>query len=727
MNSRFAFSLVTLNLLALNGAVIAQVNQLEIGVGYNSEDRFRPGQFSGQPESGGFVLGGFRLQSPLEGASPGHWQIEGRNLGLDTASLSAAYGSWGKYSFGLQYDQIPQAEADRAYTPFLGSGGSNQTLPATWVGASSTSGLTQLGESLRAVTIDKRRERLTGTAKWQFSDAWQLSADYRHEIKQGTDSYGAVMGSTGGNPRAALLRRPIDFETDELSLGIDQSAGASQYGVAFTVLRFQNQTTRLRWENPFNNSQWIAGAGYDSGAVGQLALEPDNTSRQWNLYAGHSFTGGTRVTASVQQATLEQDEQFLPYSSVVNAAVPLPRESLRGRIETLNANLALSTRLSQRSSLHARYQYRDRDNQTRQAIYQRVAGDVAAQSGLISDGARVNRIYDLVTERWTVDTDYRFSGSVRATLGFEALGKDYSMLDAEATDEQTGFIKLNFSPFSLSQAWVKFSHATRDSQDYNGSRPLLTGHNPDFIATLVGDELLANDPYLRRYHIADRDRDELSGNLALYPSASVGVNLLARLSTNDYPDSLVGVQESDNRSIAVDLTYAPAPAWSANLYYSFENYKNRQDGYARSGGGNPTAFYPLSVRDASRNWQVDSEDRVHTLGGGADWQLLGERLKLSLDASYSDALTESDPGSPGLSWLPLADVTTQVGNLSLKGTYQLAPGRELRLGYYFEDYDSEDFALDQVMVDTLSNVLLLGNPSPNYQGSWLELSLVIRL
>ncbi|MEX2132011.1 MAG: MtrB/PioB family decaheme-associated outer membrane protein, partial [Pseudohongiellaceae bacterium] len=633
----------------------AQAKQIELGAGYSSDDAFRPGQYSGYPSAGSFAIGGFNLYGPAEGSR--HWQIEGADLGLETSKLKASYGNWGRYLLEFTFSQLPQSEISNVYSPFTGYGSANQSLPAGWTGASSTTGFTFLNSALNEFDIDKKRQRFTGEFNWQLASEWALNAEYRHETKEGNDTFGAIFGSTGGNPRGALLARPIEFTTSEISLRLDHADAKTQYGIGYSLIFFENQASTLRWDNPFNNSQWLAAANFSNAATGQLALEPDNESAQINLYAGHNFSAGTRISASLSKALLVQDEDYLPYSSVIAAPIALPGSDLNGEVETLTANLNFSSRLNQRSTLRLRYSFRDRDNHTRQALFLRVAGDVANQATLLSDGARLNRIYDQAIDKFSVDLDYRFTGKTRASAGYAVEENDRSMVDVEATTEQTGFLKLDLKPFSMSSAWVKLSHAERETAGLDTTRPLFAGHNPDYVATLVGAELFQNDPYLRRFHISARDRDELSGSLNLYPTASVGINLLGRVRNDDYPNTLVGLQESQTQMLAVDLAYTPGLDWSAGLFYNFENYHNQQAGYSRSGGANPTPASPMSARDAGRNWRMQSEDFVHTLGGSLGWAPIGGRLALSLDATYTDATTESDPYSSGLAWLPYPDIT----------------------------------------------------------------------
>ena len=698
-------------------------NSITVGIGYSNENSYRFGEYSGIVDRGGFAIGGFNFSGG--DSTEKYWSVEGRNLGLDTGGFAANYEKEGRFEFFLKGDQLPHYRIGDGRTPYRGAGSTWQTLPANWVGAASTNGLTTLTDSLVPARTDTKRQRLTSGFSWQFNKQMSLDTEYRHETKQGAETLGAIFGSTGGNPRSALLARPIDFETDEVEIGVSFNSGRSQYSVSYNAMLFSNKDKSLSWQNAFNNPQWASGANFSDGAYGRMALEPDTTSSQFTLSGGHSFEDGGRISGSLITTRLQQDDSFLPFSSVITAAVPLPRLDLGARVDSTVANLNYSRQLSRRMLLRLRYKITDRDNKTPVELYQRVPGDSASQGELLSANARRNRVYDQQSTRVNADLSYRLGGGNRLAFGVEREQKDRNAVDVATTTENTGFVKLNFAPSTLASSWIKFSRSQRDASRYDSTVPFLAGHNPDFLATLVGNDLFENDPLLRRYHLTDRDRDEFSAAVNFYPSDKVGLSLLAKNSNDDYPDAITGLQESTRRNIAVDLSYTPQTSWQASVYYNFDNYDNRQNGFARRGGGAPTPFFPAAVRDPGNNWRMDSEDNVHTVGAGVDWVLLDGRLQLQLDGSYADAITTTTPFSTGQPWANFPDVATLIKNVSLVADYKITDSRELKLTWFFEDYQSSDWAFDEVGVDTLSNVLLLGNQSPYYAGNLLMLSYVM--
>ncbi|MEX0962924.1 MAG: MtrB/PioB family decaheme-associated outer membrane protein [Pseudohongiellaceae bacterium] len=705
----------------------AQNSSVEIGLGYNSEDSYQLGQYSGLTQSGEFAVGGFSFSSANANTGDPAWSLSAKNLGLESRSLEAIYQRSGSFSVSLNYDQLPHYQYNDGRTPFNGSGSQLQSLPSDWTGAGSTSGFSTLSSSLKQVNIDTRRDRFTGAFDWQLSPLWELMGEVRHEIKEGSETLGAIFGSSGGNPRGSILARPIDYQIDEATVGLSFARQNTQYAVSYTAMQFSNKDKALRFQNPFNNAGWSAGANFSDGAIGQIGLEPDNSSSQVSLSGVHRFGKSTRLSASVVSTRLEQDDSYLPYSSVFAATTPLPRADLGARVDMLVANLNLSTRLNRRSTLRLRYNYRDRDNKTSQEVYQRIAGDSAPQSGLLSSQTRINRLYDTERGKFSADLNYRLSSKAKFFAGYENVETDRSMVDVATTEEDTGFIKLSFTPFPTSSGWIKLTRSERDASQYDSTVPFVSGHNPDYVATLVGNQLFENDPLLRRFHLSDRERDELSASLNFYPSDGLSLSLLALLADDAYPDAKVGLQKSEKRSFSTDMSYAPAANWSSSIYYSYDEYSNQQAGFGRRGGGNPTPFYPESLRDPGNNWSMKSEDLVHTIGAGVDWEIMAGKLDLSLDANYTDAKSKTTPFSSGVAYLPLPDLNTEITSISLSSKYQLQPGRALSVGYTYGRFKSDDWALDGAGVNTLSNILLLGNQSPEYSAHIVQVSLLIDL
>jgi len=737
-------------------------SEIELGAGYSSADSFKFGEYNGLEDQGLFAIGNITLRkySVLGDDDNNYWEFVGSNLGLDNRNIYMEYshdGTYGEYARDnpyrvfFEYDQIPHNQFDDGQTPFIGAGTTNQTLPTTWTGARTSTGtMTNLLTSLNNVELDTERQRLGGGLKWNLTDHWLAQANYRHEDKDGADPIGAVFGSNGGNPRSSILAVPIHYDVDEFDAVLAYTGDKAQYSLNYHLSLFDNNDTSVFWENPFVNNAWADGVGNPANhptGVGRLSLFPDNQAHQVNFAGGYNFTPKTRGTVTVSYGRWLQDQNFLPYTNLTLAApppVPLPRTSLDGDIATLFANLSLFSRLTNKLDLKAGYTFDDRDNNTPVDTYLRMQGDVIAAQPLITDeGARQNWNYDLTRHKFELDGGYRLLPMTKLDLGYAYERKERNLSEVDSTDEHTGKIRLSASPFDTVNGWVKYQHSVLDGSDYVSNEPFLTGHSPehidDVITTDCGgvvagcSELFENDFLVRKFHFADRDRDWVQAAVIFYPYEKVDFSINGEYRQDDFGDTEIGLQKSRNYNATLDVNFHPNDRFTAYAFVTHENYKYDQRGYRRDsdafGPGDPR---PTPPGDTDEDfWTTDTEDKINMVGTGFVWAVIEDKFNLNLDFTHSRAYTHFEQtNGPNIAptnsnfAIQLPDVTTRITNLSLTGDYKLRENMSVRLKYMYERFNSHDFGLDDVNVNTLSNVILLGNSSPDYVAHVLGISFV---
>ncbi len=703
-------------------------SEIEVGAGYASEDSLKFGEYNGLEDEGGFFIGNIQVRKYIapDGPKDTYWELDGRNLGLDSRSLYMEYSRTNLFRVNFEYDQIPHNRFNDGLTPFIGTGTRNQTLPAGWVGAGSTAGLTALVPSLRGTgDIETERQRYGGGFDWRLTDRWSLSGNYRHEEKDGTDTIGAIFGTNGGNPRGSVIVRPIDYESEEFDFAVNYNGDRGQYSLSYHLSVFDNNEPYLFWDNPFNLGGWDAGANFSDDARGRMGSEPDNHAWKINFAGGYNLGMRTRLSGSVSYGQMKQDESFLPFSSVFPAPIPLPRDSLNGEIETLYANINVSTRVTSRLSLKGRYTYDERDNNTPRDIYVRIAGDAGAQGALISGNARVNWPYSL--ERHKLDLEgsynlYDFLPGTRISAGYEFESKDRDFTEFDSTDEHTGKVRLSFTPSAVAGGWVRYQHQERSGDStYVSNQPFRTGHNPDYIAFLEANDpggLFENDPLLRKFHLADRDRDQVAAALNFYPSDVVALTLSGRYNKDDFDNSQVGLLDSENSSVSFDAAFTPNKKISLHGFVTYENYKYRQRAFEHPGFlGDLTPTTDRFAVFGDNFWGMESEEDVVTGGAGIDWNVIEDKFNIKADILVSLANTETTPFDVGTGLQPtlaLPDLKSDLYRFTLEGEYKYRENMGVRVRYLYEEFDTSDFALDLVSVNTLSNVILLGNGTPNY-------------
>jgi MtrB/PioB family decaheme-associated outer membrane protein len=695
-------------------------SEIEIGGGYVSDDSFKFGEYNGLEDEGFFAIANITARKfiPLDSADKTYWELNGRNLGLDSRSVSGEFSNGRQFRLMFDYDQIPHNHLDDGLTPFNGAGTADQTLPAGWVGGESTGALTALFPSLKNFDVETERQRFGGGITWRLTDQWQVSGNYHHEIKDGSDVIGAVFGPEPENARSSILIRPIEYDTDEFNIATSFTGERGQYSLSYHLSLFNNNDNALLWDNPFDNAEWDMGANFSDGARGRLGSEPDNKAFQVTLAGGYNFGQATRATGNISYGKMTQDQTFLPFSSVFPAPIPLPRGDLDGELETVFVNLNLSTRVTSKLGLTARYTYDNRDDNTPRDIYLGIPQDAMPQGDLLEEMARLNRPYSLERHKLETEASYNLMRATRLSLGydFESVNRDFTEVDS--TDEHTGTVRLSFSPFEFASGWLRYQHSARNGSSYVSNKPILTGQNPDRIDFLVAnepDELFSNDPLLRKFHIADRDRDQFAAAMNFFPSDVVTFTVSGRYNADDFKHTQVGLQDSSNGSVSVDAGYSPSKKIGFHAYVTYENYDYKQRGFSHP--EDLGALTPATDRIAQFGdnwWSVKSKDNSYSGGAGVEWNIIEDKFNVKADFLASHTVTETTPDSDGLAFLPVPDLNTDIYQFTITGEYKFRDYMGARVRYLYAAFDTSDFARDLVNVDTIENVILLGNGTPNY-------------
>ena len=708
--------------------IAVTTNTVELGAGWLSRDSFKFGEYSGHEDEGPFAIGNIDIlqRAPYDGDSTRYWELEGTNLGIESRSVRGAYGHQGLFEIFGEYDQIPHFALDDAETPFIGAGGTNLTLPAGWVAGANTQNLTQLTASLRAVEIETERQRYGGGFSWNLAENWELAGSYRREDKDGLETIAGIFGSSGGNPRSAILPKPIDYTTHESDLSLSFSGERLQAQLGYHLSQFDPKKDSLIWSNPYTaNAAWDPSQSFASGGQGRLALEPDNNAHLVTLSGGYMIDPTTRVAGNFSYGRMLQDEDFLPYtinpnltgSDGVSAPAALPRDSLEGDVTTLRANLSVSARPLPKANLKGEYTFDMRDDETPHDVFLTIPADVgfsgagvagADQRAVDGDRARINRTYSRLSHKLELDGGYQVLPSLNIGLGYDFETIDRDVTEVEFTYEHTGRIKAKYAPSPLVSGSVSYAFSDRDGSEYESNLPFLLSHSPEHIAGAAEADLFEQNPFLRKYYIADRRRQVVNAGVTINPHDQVTVGLGGSYSTSDYHNTVVGLVNQTYGSATFDATFAPSERVTLSGFFTYETMDSDQVGYQRGGA----AIVPSTVLDPALFWEETIHDRGYNAGLEVEWAAIEDRLDVFFDYTYSRTVTEFDIES-GLANLPLPNLTTTMHAFGVRGDVNVTPALVVRLGYRFESFDTKDFALDGVN-EAITGVIGLGNSSRDY-------------
>lgn len=701
---------------AVTGAVSA-------GAGYLDTDSFRHGKYSGLTEEGGELVLDLELQyrDAPDSGDTGYWRIEGERLGLDSRRLEAEAGYQGRQRLRLDYRETPKYLTEDAVTPYGGRGSSALSLPGYWqVTGNTTADMPVLDGSLNDFNVRQKRRNLALEYQHRLGPDWVFEAEIKRETRDGRRVLGGLTGTTGGNPRAALLPAPVDFETTTVDLSLARSGDGYHWGLDYHGSFFRNDDRALTWPTAFGRQpQWAEGTGFPDG-INQLALEPDNDFHQLRAHGSTTLGRTTRLHLDAAIGRMLQDQRFLSYTlnPQLDDPVPLPRRSLDGRVDITTLNLRLTSRPLPQLNLVSRLRYRDRDNRTPRNFYQRVRNDAENQQTF--DNARVNRPYSMTTIRFSTDAAYRLSRAWRLQGGYEYTDIDRDYSEVNNSQEHGINAGVRYNGLETMALTLDYSHQQRRANRYVGNRPYIETHVPG----TVDAEDFENHPLLRKYYLSNRNRDQLRlrGDFFLWPELNLGLS--AAWNRDDYRDSTFGLNDSDMLSYTLDASYVPSEQVRLSAFVTIDRYKSEQS--SRSFRG----FSPPDVFDPDRNWQVDAKDRFETLGISFDLEhlqrhlgWLDNRLDVGIELVHSRSRGDIDVDvGPALEAASLPELYTRLNSLRLNARYHISDRASLGLALEHERYRSRDFAFDGVAPNEIANVLTLGHDSPDYRATWTTVS-----
>jgi len=641
----------------------------ELGVGYVSDDSAKFGEYTGLDQQGTYLVanGDARYRH-----TDGVWlDLSAVDLGLDSRYFGVEGGKQGQYELHFNYKELPHFISDTARTPFLGAGSQLLTLPAGWIPGATTDTMNALDASLRDVNFETKRKLLDLGGTLESVQHWAFAINVRHEDKSG-------MRGTGGSFvfNDARLPMPVDYTTDQFDASAAYTAARFQARIAYYGSIFKNDDHALVWSNPYIP----LGLG---GTQGQLGLAPDSQFHQLVISAGYRASDMMQLTAQLAAGRMTQDDSFLSYT--INPALatqPLPRNSLDGLVDTLSWNFKLNATPADKVRLNLTASYDDRNNHTPQSVYDWVTTD----SGLAAP--RTNLPYSFNHGLLSADVSWAFDPMLHLYGGCSLDEIRRDLQEVGRTQEGSCWGKGVLDLRGNADVSLRYTHAERTVSDYLP--------NPDGTPP--------QNALMRLYNMADRDRDELLLRIDVMKFAKFTFGFDGDVTWDKYYNTAIGLLDGRSWSAAADCAWTLSEKFSANCYFSH--------GQIVSSQANAEMLAPSPL------WFGDSTDTTDSAGAGLKYTA-GEKFDFGVDYTYSRSKGEilmqgATAGFP--------DLKSELNSAKLYVNFTPKKKLSLRLTYWYESYRSNDWALDNVAPNTISNVLAFGEQSPNYDINVISLA-----
>jgi MtrB/PioB family decaheme-associated outer membrane protein len=646
---------------------------LKIGTAYSNEDSFEFGDYTGLDDDGLYLFGD--VLALYRDTESRYVNLEGFVYSGDSMAFFLEGGQQDRYELRASYQAIPRRIFDETLTPYRGNGSDNLTLPASWVPASNTAGMTAFGSTARPVKIEWDWDVYGFGADYKLASNWQVRADYKRTEKEGQRRSSGSFGFS-----AVEFAKPVDYTSDDLELELSYGADWWQTSLMYYGSIFNNDDDSLRWDNAYDE-------GPDAD-TGEMALAPDNESHQVSLAGSMVLPRRTTLNGQLSFGHMTQNADLLPYTTNPGADA-LPRNSADAEVDTWNLNLRAVTSPWRKVTLEGELRYNDFNNKTPVDQYTYINSDGGA------GGTVNNTAYDYERREIKVRGEYRMTSAFKIDGGFDTERVVRNRQDRTRTTND--------------RLWAGFRARAGSSANIRAEAFIEDRGGSDYDVRTNSES--QQNPLMRKYNLADRERYGLKLNASAFADNGASINWEVEYSDDDYDNSDIGVTESDYVRFGADLS-APVGV-AAAFYASF--YEERIDTDQANSGS-------FSAPD----WKASSEDRFQTATAGVTYPDVFGPLDATLEYTWSNSVGEISNNTNG-THDSFPDLRSKRQTFRAGLSYPWSKSLSFGFDYLFESVDTDDWSLDDVEPDTISNLLALGADPYNYNASVFYLSVRYQL
>ncbi len=675
-------------------ALTQPTNSVEIGAEYVPKDSAKFGEYNGLDKKGADLIGNFSVRggdayNAFNGGSGTYrWDMKGTDLGTTSRELGGNVSDQGKWSFGIDYDELRHNVTNSYQTPFLGSmGGNNFTLPSNFgiidtkdtrpLGVGTTLYKSAPGSNVLTAAqqadfntpdVYSQRDNTKFNAAYIFDSQWNVKFDFNHLKQSGAKLQGVGGDQTNGNANGAtsifagqtpfVLMNPTNYTTDTLNLALNWAGDKGYATASYFGSFFRDGYNSVSFNNPFYTNPSVNGPPFTgtllSLPVDTMSTMPSNSLNQLNLTGGYSFTSATKLVGGISYGRNTQNDSYAQQGLTPNG---FPQSSLDGLVVTTNANLKLTNQTTKDLQLTASLKYNERDNQTASNAYQFYTIQQTPILNNTTLATSVNTPMSNSKTQFDLDGDYRIDKNQKVNLayGYEEIkrwcnGVTYPVSNPSASTGYSG-------PYTADTcAEVPDSKENKVSATYKlkatdalnlnagyGYADRIADINPLFYNPMqVGGA--TSTPYGAGYEIpgfmaymdASRKEQLLKAGVNWQANDKLSLGFNGRYTFDKY-DSTYGVQNGNSYSLNLDATYADSEHRSFSAYATTQNKSrdmtNLQALNQSFTAGTPTA---LSKPAGNPTWTNHLNENDITLGLGAkQGGFMGGKLDLTGDLTYS--------------------------------------------------------------------------------------------
>jgi MtrB/PioB family decaheme-associated outer membrane protein len=606
------------------------------------------------------------------------FHAEADNVGYRDQRYAGEFQAIGKLKAEFEWNQIPLFISGNTKTLYTVSKNGIFTIDDA-IQQGIQNGTTTLANVIgQAKAFDARSQRDIASFKMIYTAARDL--DFKVSVKSAhRDGYN-LQSLNFGFSNTIESEVPLNDRTTDVKAALEFANKQGLLSLGYNASWYENQITAYRFDNPLRFTDIVG-----TPSVGQMSTWPSNTSHSVNVNGSYKLPAKSRATAAISIGTWSQNEPLLP--ATVNTALVAPvveRPTAEAEARMVSMVYGVNSRPITNLWLNAKYRYYDYDNRTpRFDISSMVVADNTLGAAHETEPSSF--------QRGTLDLDASFT-----PFPYAAFNVGYTREDADRTFrifEKTAEDVFRASVDSTSNRFVTLRGVYERSQ--------RRGSHDDFeLLAEVGEH-----PEMRHFDIADRDRTRTNVILQITPIEILGLNASVGSGSDDYLNSYFGLRDSTSRNYSVGISFVPMSAVDFGVEYGFERYTALQ--WSRTANPAPAVQFD----DPTRDWSIDSRDRVKTIGATLDLVKAMPKTDIRFAYDLSDARATYVYGLPvnQTIFLPgavqLSQVAPLIHKLAMGRTdvqYFVRPNVTVGAGYWYEQYRVQDFSLNGTTINQLN-------------------------
>lgn len=565
-----------------------------------------------------------------------YFELIGGGVAQDDQYYRLSFGRYNDWKVKAFYTETPHVFTSTYRNLWNGTGTGNQTLKTLTPGGTTNAATTDANIQAAALATPYSElgiVRTKGGARLDMNldDQWKLFASYSKENKQGARPFGMV-GAGAGGTGGVEIPESIDNDTHDFLAGLQWNDKLSSLNLQLQASFFRNNIDTMTVQNPM----FLAAAnGFAAGEVNTARYDMHPNNDYYNVKGEYarSFPDfyKSRFTAVVSAGSMRQNDNLIPYSSQVPAAVggwtdfngvdpqwdttsSLSKTSSGARIDTRLLDFGLSLVPMNDLDVKGKMRHYETQNKTEYWACNPLTGQwgraindasgaalvttnyntgcnvSAAQAlNLVPNNGNTNLRnipYEYKQTNYTLAADYRLNRNNSFNASWER--EDYDREHRERKETWEDKFKFGYVNRSIEEGTIRLSFenarrrgSTYISDPYEEFLSASLGPLPTAGGTTINTwiHVLAN---LRKFDLSDRDQNIVNArvNYALAPNLDGMVSL--QLKDLEYPSSEYGRNGRQKQSsLNFDLSWRQSEKMNLYGFYSY------QDGYLQQSNIQP--------------------------------------------------------------------------------------------------------------------------------------------